>query len=114
MPNAPPHPCPGCRQLVVGRCKTCAKRRAQARPSAAARGYDALWAAYAREWLTRFPWCGQRLDGRLHSDDSRCVQRGERVLARVVDHILSLRDGGARLDPRNHQSLCASCNSQKG
>jgi 5-methylcytosine-specific restriction endonuclease McrA len=35
------------------------------------------------------------------------------VAADVTDHIRSLRDGGARFDPMNHQSLCRSCNTAK-
>jgi 5-methylcytosine-specific restriction endonuclease McrA len=35
------------------------------------------------------------------------------VAAQVTDHIVALRDGGARLDPRNHQSLCYRCNVLK-
>jgi 5-methylcytosine-specific restriction endonuclease McrA len=54
-----------------------------------------------------------RRDGTLSAVHSRCVQRGWRVRATVTDHIVSLRDGGARLDPANHQSLCRSCNAAK-
>jgi 5-methylcytosine-specific restriction endonuclease McrA len=114
MPNAPPHVCSRCRRIVVGRCPRCTQRRDHERGTAAARGYTADWSAYARDWLARFPWCGQRMDGRFYPIHSHCTQRGERVRARVVDHIHALRDGGARLDPVNHQSLCASCNRRKG
>jgi len=54
-----------------------------------------------------------RQDGAFHAVHSRCTQRGERVRATVTDHIVSLRDGGARMDPANHQSLCRSCNAAK-
>jgi 5-methylcytosine-specific restriction protein A len=113
MPNAAPHPCPTCRQIVVGRCARCAKQRDRMRGSASARGYKTEWAPYARQWLRQFPFCGQRLHG-TSTEHSLCAQRGERVLATVVDHIRPLRDGGALLDPANHQSLCASCNTRKG
>ena len=83
------------------------------RPSATARGYDTAWADYSRQWLQRYPWCGQRLDGQLHAEHSRCVQRGQRTRATVTDHIVALRQGGARLDPSNHQSLCHGCNAAK-
>jgi 5-methylcytosine-specific restriction endonuclease McrA len=106
MPTAPPRPCARCGRLISGRSCRC-------RPSARARGYDAEWAAYSRRWLARFPWCGQRLDGRFHAEHSRCVQQGVQVRARVTDHICSIANGGARLDPANHQSLCASCNTAK-
>jgi 5-methylcytosine-specific restriction endonuclease McrA len=117
MPNAPAHPCPRphCGRLTRNRgaCARCAKRADLSRGTAEARGYDAEWALVSRRWLARFPWCGQRADGRLHVEHSRCAQRGERVRARVTDHIVRLRDGGARLDPRNFQSLCVGCNAAK-
>jgi 5-methylcytosine-specific restriction endonuclease McrA len=49
----------------------------------------------------------------MHTDHSRCWQRGELVLAQVTDHIVALRDGGAHMDPSNAQSLCTSCNIAK-
>lgn len=118
MAIAPPRPCARCGRLVRGRCPTCKQRRDRehdaARPGASARGYDAEWATLAREWLARYPWCGQRLDGRLYPDDSACTHRGERVAAECVDHIQALRAGGRRLDRRNLQSLCSDCNRRKG
>jgi 5-methylcytosine-specific restriction endonuclease McrA len=117
MTTAPPHYCPqpGCRRLVVGRgyCPTHARQRDQARGSRVARGYDGAWAAFSKRWLATFPWCGQRADGQLHLEHSRCVQRVERVRATVTDHIVALVDGGTTCDPKNSQSLCASCNSAK-
>jgi len=114
---APPRPCPtpNCPALVRGRgpCARCRQRRERLRPSAAARGYDAEWAEYSRRWLSRFPWCGQRQDGTFHEEHSRCVAEGRRQRAEVTDHILALIDGGARLDPINHQSLCRRCNARK-
>ena len=109
MPTAPPRPCPRCGRRVPGggRCAHCP------RPSARARGYASSWAAYARGWLARFPWCGQRADGRLHVEHSACARRGVQVPARVVDHIRSLALGGSLLDPANHQSLCFTCNNRK-
>ncbi len=83
------------------------------RPSSYAR-YGPGWTAYALAWLLRFPWCGQRHDGELSAEHSRCVQQGKRTLARVVDHIRSVANGGAVFDPRNLQSLCRSCNVLKG
>ena len=88
----------------------CAKH---VRPSAAARGYDRVWASLARGWLQMYPWCGQRLGGGLHEEHSVCAQRGLFVQAKVVDHIKPLPDG-PRLDPLNLQSLCSSCNRRKG
>jgi 5-methylcytosine-specific restriction enzyme A len=110
-----PCPVPHCGVLTRGgRCRRHRAEQDRARGTARERGYDAAWQELARDWLLRFPWCGQRADGRLYAEHSRCVRRGLRVLAGAVDHIRSLRDGGARLDPANLQSLCISCNTRKG
>lgn len=112
MAMAPARPCPHpkCGRLVVGggRCSD------HQRPSAHQRGYTAQWTAYAPEWLRRFPYCGMRIDGQFHTEHSACVRRGLRTLARIVDHIQSIADGGDVFDPHNHQSLCVSCNTRKG
>lgn len=97
----------------AGRCRVCVAKADRARGSAAARGYDGLWARYSREWLARFPWCGLRGDGLFHMEHSRCARNGERVAATVTDHIVAMKAGGARFDPRNHQSLCRGCNNRK-
>jgi 5-methylcytosine-specific restriction endonuclease McrA len=114
---APARPCPTphCRRLIRGRgpCHACRVKQDRGRPNAAARGYDATWAAYSKAWLARLPWCGQRRDGKLYAEHSRCAQQNRRVFAQVTDHIVALRDGGSRLDPSNHQSLCRSCNAAK-
>lgn len=109
MPTAPRHPCPTCGRLTHG--THCARHR---RASAPARGYDDDWTRLARAWLASYPWCGQRLGGVFANEHSACARRGQHVRARVVDHIRPLRDGGARLDPFNLQSLCVRCNTQKG
>lgn len=106
---------PTCGAIVTkpGRCARCRQQADQRRGSASARGYDAEWAAYSRAWLERHRWCGERADGQIFSDDSRCAREGRRVRATVTDHLQALRAGGARLDPANHQSLCADCNRRK-
>ena len=115
MGSRPLHTCSRCGQVTGGRgpCARCVKRRDAARPTARQRGYDDAWAAYSRAWLARYPWCGQRRDGRLYADDSRCVQEARRVRADCTDHIRAQAAGGARMDPANHQSLCRSCNARK-
>jgi 5-methylcytosine-specific restriction endonuclease McrA len=109
MPNAPPHPCVVCGRLVTGGPR-CARHQ---RPSSTARGYGGAWPAVARAWLLRYPWCGQRRDGRLYTAHSACARRRQRIRAAVVDHIRPL-PFGSRLDPDNLQSLCVSCNTRKG
>lgn len=117
MAQSPPRPCARCGRLVHGRCALCKRRRDAeadaARPSAVARGYDAEWQAFSKAWLSRFPWCGQRADGQLYAEHSRCVQEGERRAAACTDHIVALRDGGRRFDRGNLQSLCGGCNRRK-
>lgn len=110
---APKRPCPRCGALNHGPCLRCERARDRARGFAHARGYTKQWSPYAQAWLARYPLCGQRQDGRLYADHSHCVRDGYRVRADVVDHIVPLRDGGALLDPRNHQSLCYACNNRK-
>lgn len=117
MPTVPPHPCPRphCGRLTTNRgaCNSCQRARERARGSSFERGYDQRWAAVSRSWLARYPFCGQRIDGHFYAEHSRCVQHGERMPARVTDHIVSLRNGGARFDPTNFQSLCVGCNAAK-
>lgn len=117
MALAPPRPCPypRCPSLIVygSHCPThpwCANPRG----SAHQRGYSTRWTAYAADWLVRFPWCGQRQDGLCYREHSACVRRGAQVQARVVDHIVSLAQGGRVFEAANHQSLCRSCNVVKG
>ena len=118
MSDAPLAPCPRphCGRLTPGG-GLCTRHRGEydaLRGSATARGYDVTWSRASSSWLTRFPWCGQRIDGLFHGEHSQCAARGDRVRARVTDHIVPLREGGARLDPRNLQSLCVACNTRKG
>jgi len=112
MALAPPRACthPRCPHLIDAgqQCPD------HPRPTAQQRGYDSRWTTYARAWLLGFPWCGQRMDGIFYSEHSFCVRRGEKVQAHVVDHIHSIGRGGDVFDPRNHQSLCRSCNVRKG
>ena len=114
MPDAPPRACGRCGRLITDRCPSCTQAYDQTRGSAQRRHYTAHWAEYSRHWLAHFPWCGQRQDGQLYAEHSRCVQEGRHVRARVTDHIRPLRQGGSLFDPANHQSLCVRCNTRKG
>ena len=51
----------------------------------------------------------------LVRDGHLCQLRfdGCRVHADAVDHIVSISQGGARLDPANLQAACITCNSRK-
>ena len=116
MPLRPPRPCtkPGCRALVRGasRCPAHpypprerdpekAKAYDQERGSARARGYDKDWEDVRRAKLTRDPCC------------EPCEVEGRTTAATEVDHKVPLRDGGARLDPDNLQSICHGHHARK-
>lgn len=42
-----------------------------------------------------------------------CLRQGRLTPATVVDHVRPLKQGGAALDFRNLQSLCAACHGRK-
>jgi len=71
-------------------------RQPDQRTSAAARGYDSTWAKLARKHRAAHPecaWCGGA--------------------GQLVDHVVPLTQGGARLHPANLQTLCRSCHTIK-
>lgn len=78
-------------------------RKAGERPraSAAARGYDARWQKVRKRYARRNPLC------------EPCRAEGRAVPLDVVDHVVPLAAGGARLDPRNLQSMCNPCHGKK-
>jgi len=43
----------------------------------------------------------------------RCLDEGLTVPADMVDHIIEIRDGGAKLSATNAQSLCNGCHAVK-
>ena len=83
------------------------------RGTAQERGYTSNWAKVSKAWRHRFPLCGMRVDGQLHPEHSKCVKEGLMTPAECVDHIVSMRNGGAQYDESNLQSLCVRCNSRK-
>lgn len=112
MPLAAPTPCrhPGCGAVLAkpGYCD--AHRVAVHRDyGRARRGFDtergfyqsAAWRAVRAAFL------------REHSVCTRCQGRGRVVVAVVADHVLPLKDGGARFDWANLQALCVSCHNRK-
>jgi 5-methylcytosine-specific restriction protein A len=89
--------------LRSGRCV--AHRRAhdtRLKRSQPWRGYDAEWRVVRAEQLAAEPWCRRCRD-----------EDGALTPATVVDHIVPLRQGGARLDPENLQSLCPMHHNRK-
>lgn len=117
MPVAPLRPCaePNCGALVQkGRCQVHTKVKDRARGTAQERGYTYQWSLFSKRWLEQHPLCGERMDGVLYAEHSRCWQAGRYTATDLVtDHIKPLADGGAHFDERNCQTLCRSCNSAK-
>lgn len=77
-------------------------RKGGTRPPARERGYDSTWRKIREIALER--------------DGYRCRQCGivpERLRDLEVDHIVPLRNGGARLDLSNLQTLCRRCHKAK-
>jgi len=73
----------------------------KSRGSARARGYDSDWRKLRDRVLALSPLCRM------------CEERGETTLATMVDHIVPLNQGGARLDETNLQPLCAADHALK-
>ena len=69
------------------------------RGSSAERGYDAQWRIAREAYLRTHPLC------------ERCLAKGEVEAATMVHHKVALRDGGARLDPRNFMALSDNCHA---
>jgi 5-methylcytosine-specific restriction protein A len=99
---------PGCPALVGKGVQYCpqhtrdaARKDAQRRGTASERGYDRDWQAAAAAYLKAHPSC------------ERCLTRGRKRTAVLVDHKVALRDGGVRLDPRNFQAQCRHCHGLK-
>jgi len=78
-----------------------APRAPDERGSAASRGYDARWRRVRLMKLAADPLC------EMHR------RAGAVVPATLVDHIVPIAEGGARLDMANLQSLCRNCHASK-
>ena len=112
MPLSAPTPCrhPGCGAVLAkpGYCDT--HRSAVHRDyGRARRSFDAQlgfyqsaqWRAVRAAFLRQHPLC------------CACEVRGRVVPAVVVDHVVPIKQGGARFDPENLQSLCVSDHNAK-
>jgi 5-methylcytosine-specific restriction enzyme A len=90
---------PGCPTSVPG--QLCKDHRAE-RPTAAERGYDAVWAKLAKMVLAEEPLC------------RRCITTGDIEPATLVDHIIPIRERpDLRLTRSNLQPLCRACHDVK-
>ncbi len=112
MPKRPRKPCAFsfCPALVESGQRYCDEHRKaeqrkqdEARGSAADRGYDHRWGAYARGYKRRHPLCME------------CKRQGRITAVYCVDHIEPVE---SKYDPKfwdetNHQSLCESCHNRK-
>jgi 5-methylcytosine-specific restriction protein A len=108
MPRRALRPCgePGCPALVTsGRCPAHQRERQRASDTKSdeARAFygSGRWKTYRARYLRDHPLC------------VICSATGRVEAATTVDHIVSMRDGGAAWDPDNHQALCTTCHQRK-
>lgn len=115
VPHAPMKPCtwPGCGTLVPSTQRRCDMHRKQEEKARTARRRanpndqihfhnSRLWRDQIRpDFLRRNPLCAV------------CLEQGRTTPAAVVDHIVSITDGGSRTDDNNLQGLCKSCHESK-
>ena len=110
MPYKPKQPCnyPGCAELSDGRYCEVHRRQVNAEYNRYTRDEDskrfyasAAWRRLSRMQLMREPLCVV------------CYGAGRITPAEIADHIMPIRDGGARLDLSNLQSLCRGCHNKK-
>ena len=103
MPTSPPRWCARCARAHSGACPALiaarrgANRPPDNRPDSTARGYDSTW---------------ERLSRMIRRERPICEHCGV-APSRMVDHIVPLRAGGARLDLENLQALCIGCHARK-
>ena len=112
MPLSAPTPCrqPGC-GAVLARPGYCDTHRSGVHRDygRARRSFDAELGFYqSAQWRTV-----RAAFLRQHPLCCACEQRGRVVPAVVVDHVVPIKEGGARFDPRNLQSLCVSDHNAK-
>lgn len=120
MPDRPDRPCltQGCPNVGTkegrGYCQPCARRRDQRRGSRQERGYSERWLRASERFRAQHPICGERQDGELYPEHSRCVRENIVTQATEVDHIVAHRGNKALFWNRaNWQSLCHPCHSTK-
>lgn len=115
MPRKPARPCshPGCPELVTDGSRCPAHRKAEQRRETKERMqssrvredksfYDSsLWRGVRASILRKEPWCRE------------CRRNERRALADMVDHIVPISQGGARVNESNLQPLCNACHARK-
>ena len=110
MPRKPKQPCayPNCAELTDGRYCEQHRRQVNNEYNRYTRDEDdknfynsTAWRRLSRIQLRREPLCAE------------CLRAGRITPAEIADHIQPIRDGGARLDSENIQSLCRACHNRK-
>ena len=100
---------PGCANLIDHPKTRCDRHRLPAKQNQNRKMYhkankyfysSSKWRKFREMFLRLHPLC----IGYRHQCDG---------LATIVDHIVPIADGGAKLDTANCQPLCASCHSRK-
>jgi len=71
------------------------------RPPANVRGYDHRWRRFRAGYLMHHPLCAM------------CEAAGRTTLAKLIDHIIPLAQGGSKYNHANLQGLCYSCHAKK-
>ena len=87
---------PGQNRCVCGYYRPGTRPKTKARPNASRRGYDHEW---------------RKLRTQVLSEEPNCRTCGAPAI--IVDHIIPIRSGGARLDRANCQSQCRPCHGRK-
>ena len=110
MPWSAKRPCsyPGCPALTNGRYCEKHRRQVSSEYNRYTRDEDSVafyssagWRRLSKMQLRREPLCVV------------CYRAGRITPAEIADHIIPIRDGGARLDMSNLQSLCRGCHNKK-
>lgn len=103
-PSRPGRVCgqPGCGVIVQGGYCAEHKRDKDTKTDEERAFYNSRrWRNYRLGYLQRHPLC------------LSCKAKNVITAAKVVDHIVAMRDGGDLWDPANHQGQCGSCHQRK-
>lgn len=110
MPRTPKKPCayPRCPELVYGTYCEKHKRKVNREYNSYRRDEDTKKFYSSTEWRKL-----SKLQLRTNPLCVECLKDGRIVPARIADHIQPIKEGGARLDIENLQSLCLGCHNKK-